>query len=249
MLPHLVWELTNNGEGLYHLDGRRMDPDTVWVRLVHTLTPACSLIPSTWNLGNGPLYFQRCLYMRFTLPVDDEHNIVYGWRVHGEGFPGGDPSLMGPNSTDMEGQLERPHLSQEEIQKTPDDFQAQGTLWGGQTLPYHNKEHMGTSDIGVALMRKTFRNILDGKIPEAFPKPASEEPDGPKVRTIYSFDTLVKVPELPDKDADFQMIGKLAADLAEAAIEIADTVPDQAERDEKTREAFKKVEAAYQAKH
>ena len=249
VLPHLEWGLTNKGDGLYHLDARRMNPDTVWVRFVHTLVPACSLIPSTWDLGKPPLYYQRALYMRFTLPVDDEHNVVYGWRVHGPGFPGGDPSLMGPNSTDMEGQVNRPHLSQEEIQKTPDDFQAQGTLWGGQTLPYHGKEHMGTSDVGVALMRKTFRDILDGKIPEAFPKPASEEPDGPTVRKIYSFDSLVNVPELPDKDADFEMIGKLARDMADAAIAVAESTDDQGERDEKTKEAIKAVEAAYREKH
>lgn len=250
VLPHLVWDLSNNGEGLHHLDGRRLGPETVWIRFVHTLVPGCSFIPSTWDLGDAPLYYQRALYMRFTVPIDDENNIVLGWRVHGEGFPGGNPEEMGPGRTDMEGQVDRADtLSYEEMQRTPDDFQAQGTLWGGQTLPFHKSEHLGSTDRGVTLMRKTFRNILDGKVPEAFPKPASEEPDGPKARIIYSFDSLVRVKELPDKEADFEMIGKLGRDMAVAAIEVAESTDDQAERDQRTKAAIKEVEAAYQAKH
>ena len=98
-------------------------------------------------------------------------------------------------------------------------------------------------------MRKTFRNILDGKVPEAFPKPATEEPDGPKARINYSFDSLVSVKELPDKEADFEMIGKLGKDMAAAAMEVAESTDDQAERDQRTKAAIKAVEAAYQEKH
>ena len=140
-------------------------------------------------------------------------------------------------------------LSYEEMQLTPDDFQAQATLWGGQTLPYHHSEHLGTTDRGVTLMRKTYQNILDGKVPEAFPKPATEEPDGPKARINYSFDSVVNVKALTDKDADFEMIGKLGKDMADAAIEVAESTDDQAERDQKTKAAIKAVEAAYQAKY
>ena len=184
------------------------------------------------------------------LTNDDENNNVLGWRVHGEGFPGGNPDLMGPGRTDMEGQVDRADtLSYEEMQRTPDDFQAQGTLWGGQTLPFHKSEHLGSSDRGVTLMRKTYRNILEGKVPEAFPKPATEEPDGPKARVIYSFDSLVNVNELPDKKADFEMIGALGKDMADVAVEIAERTDDQTERDRLTKAAIKKVEAAYQAKY
>ncbi|MBT6858903.1 MAG: Rieske 2Fe-2S domain-containing protein [Rhodospirillaceae bacterium] len=250
VLPHIVWDVTNNGDGLTHLDGRRLDPETVWIRFVHTLVPGCSFIPSTWELGAAPLYYQRALYMRFTVPTDDENTNVLGWRVHGPGFPGGDAALMGPGRTDMEGQVDRSDtLSHEEMQRTPDDFQAQGTLWGGQTLPFHGAEHLGTSDRGVTLMRKTFRNILDGKVPEAFPKPATEEPDGARPRLNYSFDALVNVKALADEKADFDMIGALGRDMADAAMEVAQSTDDQGLRDQNTKAAIKAVEAAYQAKH
>jgi phenylpropionate dioxygenase-like ring-hydroxylating dioxygenase large terminal subunit len=250
VLPHIVWDVSHNGDGLHHLDGRRIDPDTVWIRFVHTLVPGSSFIPSTWELGDAPLYHQRTLYMRFTVPTDDENTNVLGWRVHGEGFPGGHPEQMGPGRTDMEGQVDRADtLSYKEMQLTPDDFQVQGSLWGGQTLPYHHSEHLGTTDRGVTLMRKTYQNILDGKVPEAFPKPAIEEPDGPKARINYSFDSVVNVKALTDKDADFEMIGKLGKDMADAAIEVAESTDDQAERDQKTKAAIKAVEAAYQAKY
>lgn len=250
VLPHLVWNLSNNGDGLYHIGGRRLDPETVWVRVVHTLVPGGSFIPSTWDLGDAPLYYQRAFYMRFTVPIDDENNIVVGWRVHGEGFPGGYPETTGPGRTDMDGQVDRADtLSYEEMQREPDDFQAQGSLWGGQTLPFHKSEHLGSTDMGVALLRRTFRKILDGKVPEAFPKPATEEPGGPKVRNIYSFDALMRVKALPDKEADFEMIGELGRDMADAAIEVAESTDDQAERDQRTKAVIKEVEATYQAKY
>ena len=248
-LPNLVWELTNNGEGLLYTAERRIDADTVWVRVLHVLVPGGSFVPSTWDLGDAPLYHQRALYMRFTVPVDDEHNIVFGWRVHGDGFPGGYPELNGPGRVDMDGQVNRDDvMSVEDIQRTPDDYQMQGTLWGGQTLPAHKSEHLGASDIGVALMRRTFRSILDGKIPEAWPKPASEEPDGPKTRNIYSFDALVNVKELADPKADWKMMSELGKEMTEAMIEIADSVDDQAERDRQARARLMEIEAAYQAK-
>ena len=250
ILPHLVWDLSNNGDGLYHIHGRRFDPETVWVRVVHTLVPGASFIPSTWGLGDKPLYFQRTLHMRFCVPTEDKNNIVFGWRVHGEGFPGGDPEMAGPGSTDMEGQVDRADaLSYEEMQRTPDDFQAQGFLWGGQTLPFHKSEHLGRVDVGVALQRRTFRNILDGKVPEAYPKPASEEPDGPKARNIYSFDALLSVKALPDKQADFNMLGEIAREVADAAIDVAESTNDQADRDRRTKAVIKELEASYQANH
>ena len=214
------------------------------------LVPGGSFVPSTWGLGEAPLYYQRALYMRFTLPVDDEHNIVYGWRVHGDGFPGGYPEQNGPGRVDMDGQISRDNqLSFEEIQRSPDDYQMQGTLWGGATLPLHKKEHLGTSDIGVALMRRTFRNILDGSVPEAWPTPASEEPEGPKTRNIYSFDAMVRVREQADWDADRKMMGRLGKELTEAVIEIAENTSDQPERDRVTRERFKEIEKNYQASY
>ena len=251
VLPHLVFELTNNGDGINHIHGRRVDPETVWIRVVHGFqTPSASFIPDTWGLGDKPIYFQRTLHMRFCTPIDDKNNIVFGWRVHGEGFPGGDLEMVGPGSTDMEGQVDRADtLSYEEMQRTPDDFQAQGFLWGGHTLPFHKSEHLGTADRGVAMMRKTFRDILDGKLPEAYPKPATEEPDGPRAQKIYSFDSLVSVDALSDNDADFEMIGQIGRKIADAANDVAESTDDEVERDRLTTAAIKEIEATYPGKY
>ena len=97
-------------------------------------------------------------------------------------------------------------------------------------------------------MRKTYRSILDGKVPEAFPKPAAEEPGGPKPRANNSFDALVNVKALADDQADFKMIGELGAYMAQAAIDAADSTDDLGMRDQQTKAAIKAVEAAYQAK-
>ena len=247
VLPQLTWEVTNDGGGLLYTAERRLDEETIWVRILHTLVPNDSFVPSTWDLGEPPLYYQRALYMRRLVPVDDDHCTFFGWRVHGDEFPGGDPSRNGPGTICMDGQMKRPETDHAEIQREPDDYQAQGTQWGGATL--HKAEHLGGTDVGIALLRRTYRNILDGKMPEAWPKPASEEPDGPKTRNIYSFDTLARIKRLPDNQADRKMMAELGKEMTETVMEIADSLDDQAERDKRVRARFAEIEAAYQAKN
>ena len=101
----------------------------------------------------------------------------------------------------------------------------------------------------MARMPINVANLWASVIPEAFPKPATEETGGPKVRNIYSFDALMRVKALPDKEADFEMIGELGTDMADAAIEVAESTDDQAERDQRTKAVIKEVEAIYQAKY
>jgi len=54
---------------------------------------------------------------------------------------------------------------------------------------------------------------------------------------------------LADEKADFDMIGALGRDMADAAMEVAQSTDDQGLRDQNTKAAIKAVEAAYQAKH
>ena len=246
VLPHLTWQLTGDGSGLLYTAKRRVDEDTVWVRILHTLMPSSVFIPSTWDLGDAPLYYQRALYIRHLVPVDDENFTFFGWRVHGDEFPGGYPEENRPGMIDMDGQTKR-DIDYEEIQRAPDDWQAQGSQYGG--IAVHQRDHLGATDSGVAMMRRGLKNILDGNAPAAWPKPASEEPDGPKTRNVYAFDSLLQIKQLPDPDADWEMMADLGKELTAAVIEIGDSLDDQAERDRQTRARTKEIESQYRARH
>jgi len=246
VLSHLTWQFTGDGSGLLYTAKRRVDEDTIWVRILHTLMPSSLFIPSTWDLGDAPLYYQRALYIRHLVPVDDENFTFFGWRVHGDEFPGGFPEKNRPGMIDMDGQTKR-DIDYEEIQRAPDDWQAQGSQYGG--IAVHQRDHLGSTDGGVAMMRRGLRNILDGNAPAAWPKPASEEPDGPKIRNVYAFDSLLQIKELPDSDADWEMMADLGKELTAAVIEIGDSLDDQAERDRQTRARTKEIELEYQARY
>jgi len=192
------------------------------------------------------LYYQRALYIRHLVPVDDENFTFFGWRVHGAEFPGGYPHKNGPEAIDMDGQTKR-DCAYEHIQRAPDDWQAQGSQYGG--IAVHERDHLGSTDGGVAMMRQGLRNILDGNAPAAWPKPAQEEPEGSKIRNVYAFDSLLQIPQLSDPDADWNMMGDLGKQLTAAVIEIADAQFDQAERDKQTRLKTKAIEAEFLARY
>lgn len=99
------------------------------------------------------------------------------------------------------------------------------------------------------MMRQGLRNILDGNAPAAWPKPVCEEPDGPRIRNVYAFDSLLQIQQLADPEADWNMMAELGKELTAAIIAIADSVDDQVVRNEQTRERTKAIEAEYRAKY
>ena len=240
-LPRVIWELTGNGKGVRNAASRRLDDDTVWIRIVHVLMPNCGFLGSTFDLPEE-CYYLRTFHLRRAVPVDDENCTMFGWRIHGEGFPGGDPKRNGPGSIDMDGQVKREDY--EETQRTPDDWQAQGSQWGG--VARHQIEHLGSTDIGIAQTRRLLKNILDGKLPEAWPKPASEEPDGPETQNVYSFDSILRVPRHPDREKDRQRLAELAEEMTEIVIDTADRLKGR-ERQDHVVSRFKEIETKYQA--
>ncbi|MCY4496347.1 MAG: hypothetical protein OXC14_03595, partial [Rhodospirillaceae bacterium] len=186
----------------------------------------------------------RTLHCRRPVPIDDGNPLFIGWRIYGDDFPGGDWTRNGPGTTDMDGQVKR--YDYEETQRFPDDWNAQGSQWGGVTR--HSIEHLGKTDIGIALTRRVLRSILDGGLPHAWPVPASEQPDGPPLTKIYSQDSLLKLPRHRDSKVDSRLMHELGEDMTRAIIESADRVDDQAVHRDAVVARFKELELEYREK-
>ena len=244
VLPQVHFAVTDDGASMRNTSKRRLDDETVWVRIFHILPVNDTFLPSTFELPPAPLYYQRTFHFRRPVPIDDGNTLFIGWRIYGDDFPGGDWTRNGPGTTDMDGQVKR--YDYEEIQRFPDDWNAQGSQWGGVTR--HSIEHLGKTDIGIALTRRVLRSILDGGLPHAWPVPASEQPDGPPLTKIYSQDSLLELPRHRDPKVDSRLMHELGEDMTRAIIESADRFDDQAVRRDAVVTRFKELELEYREK-
>ena len=202
--------------------------------------PFESYVPSTWELAR-PTYYQPAFYLRRMVPVDDENSIFFGWRAHGtDRFVGGVPSENGWNQICMGGQVEKE--TYEDKQREAGDWEAQGSVWYGAPRP--NLEHPGSTDTGVMMMRRGLRNILEGDVPAAWPKPAGSDGDKPKPTKILSQDSVININKRSDADEDWAILGTVGEKITEVVIEGSDKFIGE-ERDDYIITRIKEIEATY----
>ena len=188
-----------------------------------------------------PTYFHPAIYMRQHIPVDDRRSILFGWRAYGtDRTKGPDHTQNGWNLTDIDGQTERP--SYEAAQRKAGDFEAQGSIWYGVARP--DIEHRGTTDAGVVMMRRLLREILEGDVPTAWPKPAGSNGDKPKAQNILAQDSVINVNRRADADEDWDLLTKAGEEITEVVIEGSDRFDDD-ERVDWIVARIKEIEAKY----
>ena len=127
-----------------------------------------------------------------------------GWRHFGDEYPGGREEDCGVEKIDMPGQTAVDGY--EAAQRLPGDWEAQASQ---RPIAIHALEHLGTTDVGVALIRKALRNALHGKAPKAWPEPS---PDGiveSKPVNLYTEDTVLKIPAAGDYDGEWALMGEV----------------------------------------
>jgi hypothetical protein len=93
------------------------------------------------------------------LPIDDTHYRIYvAGRVR-------EPGELGKFRSRMDGKLWR-ELTEEEHQKFPGDYEAQT---GQGAITFHSEEHFGTTDKGIAFLRRfmeqQLKAIAEGRDP------------------------------------------------------------------------------------
>jgi len=244
-LPTLDWHTTGDGAGVMYTAGRRVDGQSVWVRTLHCRVPNQGYVPSPYDL-ESPAYFQRAFYLRVCVPVDDDNCIFFGWRAHNDGeFHGknSDPAYNGWNKCSLEGQSEQPTYDLK--QRSPGDWEAQSSQWGGTSR--HQIEHLSAVDGGVALTRRVLRNILEGDVPTAWPEPANGNDVGRRVQNIYSQNTICRLRQLADSDADRQMMKEFGLVVTEAVLDGDRFTRDV--RKEHVVSRIKEIEAEFQARY
>jgi hypothetical protein len=129
-----------------------------FVRHAECIVPNAFLIPNIRETGTMPKRRERCTELSWAVPVDNEH--VTGLSIVTWPLEDGEPKKNWRPGTDTVQEI-RPGstLSRryEDRQRKPDDLEAQE---GQRTIAVHALENLATSDIGIAMLRRTLREQI-----------------------------------------------------------------------------------------
>jgi nitrite reductase/ring-hydroxylating ferredoxin subunit len=150
------WEKTPLGVR-YNLV-RELPGGSRFIRHAECIVPNAFLIPDIRETGAAPKRKQRATELSWAVPIDNEH--VRGISIVAWPMAGGAPKPGWRPGTDTIDDIRPGSVLQrgyEERQKKPDDLEAQE---GQRTIAVHALENLGTSDTGIAMLRRLLRDQL-----------------------------------------------------------------------------------------
>jgi nitrite reductase/ring-hydroxylating ferredoxin subunit len=202
VLPVTSYQRTNIG--VISTTTRRVG-DLVWIRVNDDLTPNLAQFGPPWEDGKSEKLFIPPAITRWIVPYDDTSCMTIGWRHVNPIVDPEDRSKLdeiGLETVDFFGQTpDRPY---EDRQREPGDYDAQISQ---RPIAIHLEENLGTTDLGVALLRRNLRsqiaNLAKGEVVNQLPLNAEG------ILNTYAHDTVIRVPEDPtDDNALLARIGK-----------------------------------------
>ncbi len=184
--PDMTFVPVHGGRGLACAGARRVNQDRLFVRVQHQVLPNLSLHAYTSEDGSSRKHFSRFHIIRWTVPVDDTHSKMIGWRVMGPGIDTrgvGNKELVGYETIDfLDGQvaLRRKErfadgLTARDIVPIPDDHRERPNYKDAQYAPgdyeaiisqrpiaVHALENPTKFDAGLFMFRKLLRDAVRG---------------------------------------------------------------------------------------
>jgi nitrite reductase/ring-hydroxylating ferredoxin subunit len=146
--PEIKWESTDSGTIAVQI--RTMPDGQTMRRIVEIRLPSVMSVPDpTFTMRNC---WGKSTRMRWTLPVGDANSRTFNVGK----FPKDTPPPPGPWS--IYGGKLWTELTSEEHQRNPGDYEAQVSQ-GAITL--HSEEHLVSSDRGVSMYRRRFREQIE----------------------------------------------------------------------------------------
>jgi len=216
----LVEELNIIGEGEYvvsptgivTIEMRRIRPDTVWVRNIEYIWPNIAVLgqipewPPVFAEGEDAIH-DIPITFDWAVPIDDVNTMEMSLVLTPIGQE--NPRTKFPMAALESNSSGRPY---EEMQRIPGDYEAQ---IGQRAIAVHAREHLGTIDKGVAMLRKGLREAIE--MVQEGADPPNVWRDGRMVPT-FSGDAALRIAEIDDEAADKQMMRRAGRDLIERYI-------------------------------
>ena len=223
IMPEIEYRETDQGHGCLYVTSRRVD-GMVWVKCIHALLPGFFQAGGLFEQVDAEKFHTGSALTRWTVPIDDEHCMVFGYRHFSEaldphGF--GKPEECGKEMVDFAPGQTR-HREYEEMQRNPGDWEV---LVSQGPQPDHGREHPGWTDTGVMMLRRQYRRALRGESPPDVHLPQN----GWNARATYTFDSVLRIPPRNQNDAALVAeVGRRATDIVLAAEEPPGPSRDQA---------------------
>ncbi len=208
VMPVTEFRETDDGHGCLYAVSRRVR-DFIWVRCIPTLLPNLFQPPALMGEIEAERLYTRIAMSRWTVPIDDTHCMIFGIRHFRDDV--NDPeyrdrSKVGEEKIDFgPGQtMGRPY---EEAQRVPGDWEV---LVSQGPIPNHGREHRGTTDEGVLIIRRQFRRGIYGDVEPDMHMPQN----GRDTRATFSFDTILRIPARGSGDDELVTeVGRRAVDI------------------------------------
>ena len=214
-MPAVEW--FEHGDRVCYLTSRQIGAH-VWVRFNEVAFPNFGQVAGFWEDGNAAKYFERVGATRWTVPIDNTHCWIFGWRhfspsLEAKGI--GNASQVGLNQLDIYGQTgDRPY---EEMQRNTGDWEAEVSQG---PIAIHALENKGSSDRGVVMLR---RHLAQGI---SSPHPAPPCIDGQTPTWTCNVVLHRPSPMPPDTDAALSAQALLSIGRSVKSIILAaDTLP------------------------
>ena len=228
-MPEVEYRATD--DGMLYVCTRRCG-ENVWARSNHILFPNFGQTAALWEDGSEEKLFSRASITRWTVPIDDTHCLILGWRYfNGEVDPKGRgaPDQVGKDAVDFVGQTG--NRSYRDRQRTPGDWDAQVSQ---RPIAIHELEHLASSDQGVAMLRRHLRRRVRALAQGEELDGVNGSPDHPIAS--YTHDTVLRVPPPADGD-DRSLLREIGRRVTDAILQ-ADGAPGP-ERDGRVKQRLK----------
>ncbi|MBL8670346.1 MAG: Rieske 2Fe-2S domain-containing protein [Alphaproteobacteria bacterium] len=212
-----VTEWGEIGDRVYYLTSRRLG-DLVWVRFNEVMAPNVGQVGGFWQDGAREVLFQRVAATRWTVPNDDASATIFGLRHFSDDVEGpgglGDRAKVGKEKLDVYGQTGGRSLA--EMQDNPGDWEV---IVSQRPIAIHAAEHKGSSDRGVAMLRRQVRRCMRGVAGEGEPLPPLHKPGPDGIVPTWTSNSVLRVPQrkdLPDQEL-LLAVGRAVRDAVVAA--------------------------------
>ena len=191
-----VREFHETPSGFYYTNGRRVGGH-VWVRVHHLILPNLTQAGAVCSMsGDVPRYFGRPVFTRWVVPVDDGNTQVIAWANFGPRSDEAREEWMTPRSIEIiEGGEPRTRPAAQALRK-PGDYEA---FVSQGRITRHAREHLATSDKGVAMFRRRLLADVRAVAAGGSPRHASNEAEPPL--PTYAGDTVLRIPVRADDEA------------------------------------------------
>jgi hypothetical protein len=195
ILPHIEFVATSCG--MAYVTARRVG-ENIWVRISDFIPPNIHQFGGVEDAKREKIMSRPHMTL-WAVPVDNTNTINTGF-IH-------IPNDLELSESELRALIEsvgqtgeRPY---EERQRTPGDYDAQTSQ---RPIAVHALEHLGTTDRGVALLRKMIREGIHAVAAGNDPYGVSMTSAGP-IQT-FGQDTVLRIPPAADPEADLRLLAE-----------------------------------------